>query len=239
MRHAGVCLVVLIGAVPRLASAHIHLTNPLAHTDAGLGDQKEQHCGTPTWVRADHPERTTVLPAGGTIMVTWMETINHSGHFRIAFQPDGLEFGIPPVGAGAGGFPDVNQEGMTLGDGTVVLADFIADGTLSKEVTLPDVTCTNCTLQFIQVMYDNPPYTTDAMSNDIYFNCADVTLTRNVPDASVPPPAPDAAPQNPGDPDAGIVGEGPITGGCDVAGTSGILTLLAAVGLTRRRRTAH
>ncbi|MBW2225541.1 MAG: hypothetical protein JRF54_15365, partial [Deltaproteobacteria bacterium] len=41
-------------------------------------------------------------------------------------------------------------------------------------VTLPDITCDNCTLQMIQVMYDKRLYTT--LGNDIYYQCADLVL---------------------------------------------------------------
>src|SRR5687768_12996314 len=129
-------LFVLGGAllVPSIAAAHIHLTYPLHHTDSLTGDQKSEHCGTPGWDRAAHPDRTTVLLPGATITVTWLETINHPGHYRIAFQPDGQLFTRPPAGDGPpAGFPSLDQTGQTMPDGSIILADFIADGTLSAD----------------------------------------------------------------------------------------------------------
>src|SRR5690349_15823410 len=112
----------LLGAlvVPGVADAHIHLTNPLSRTDLPTGDQKEQHCGVLNGTRTD---RVTTYQPGQTITVTWQETINHPGHFRIAFQPNGDIFGIPPATAGSCGqpcppnvpncnYPDVGQEGV-------------------------------------------------------------------------------------------------------------------------------
>src|SRR5437868_5208198 len=100
MRAAGIALV-LATVAPGIAAAHIHLTFPMSRTDSLLGEQKDQYCGLTTYVRADHPERTNTFPPGATITVTWMETVNHPGHFRIAFQPDGEVFGIPPASTNA------------------------------------------------------------------------------------------------------------------------------------------
>lgn len=233
MRSAVLASVLLLAAsAPALA--HIHLTAPLARTDSQTGDQKEQHCGVPNQVR--DPARVTTFAPGATITVTWLETIDHPGYFRIAFQPNGQVFGIPPAGAGAGGFPTVNQEGVDATNQSIVLKDRIADGTLSTTVTLPNMECANCTLQFIQVMTDSPPYTIDALSNDIYFNCADITLstTPGAPDAG-PGAGPDAGA---GGPDAGTGGTGSVDGGCSTSGGGGLAGTALLVGLfaLRRRR---
>lgn len=98
------------------AFAHIHLTNPLSRTDNVQGDpQKNGHCGDPAYSRAANPTRTTVMPPGATITVTWAETINHPGHFRIAFQPNGDTFSLPPIGTAVGNYPSAaeDQTGMT------------------------------------------------------------------------------------------------------------------------------
>lgn len=162
-------------AWPSIATAHIHLTYPLSRTDDPLGEQKAQHCGTSNSDR--NPDRVTTFAPGQTITVTWDETIDHNGHFRIAFNPDGDTFGIPP-----------EMEVSTEGTDPLVLKDLIADGTSSAEITLPNIECDNCTLQFIQVMYDKPPYTTDEDSDDIYFNCADLRLTNTPGDPMTPAP---------------------------------------------------
>ena len=225
---------VLILAASGPAFAHIHLTAPLGRTDSMTGDQKEQHCGVANQVR--NPARVTTFTPGQTITVTWLETINHPGHYRIAFQPNGSIFGIPPAGAGAGGFPTVNQEGVDATNQSIVLKDRIPDGTLSTTVTLPNMECANCTLQFIQVMTDKPPYTVDALSDDIYFNCADITLSNT-------PAAPDAGPgagpdAGAGGPDAGSGGGGSVDGGCSTSGGGGLAgtALLAGLFALRRRR---
>jgi hypothetical protein len=69
-----------------------------------------------------------------------------------------------------------------------VLLDLILDKGAGERnyvetVTLPNLTCDNCTLQVIQVMYDKEPYETPG--NDIYYQCADLVLREGAapPDA--------------------------------------------------------
>ncbi len=202
------------------------------------GDQKAQHCGVDGQVRTN---RVTTFSPGETITVTWLETVNHPGWYRIAFQPNGSVFGIPPASNGPAGngtasnFPTLNQEGPDVG-GSIVLKDRIPDGTLTTTVTLPNVECANCTLQFIQVMTDKPLYTVDALSDDIYFNCADITLSNGAPmvDAGPVQPGADAGadPMNPG-------GSSDTSGGCATTGGTGLAAGLSLLGLAiagRRRR---
>ena len=226
-----------------VASAHIHLTYPLSRTDDTTGDpQKTEHCG-------GTPGRTARVQAfrpGDTITVTWAETINHPGWFRIAFQPNGETFGIPPAGTTGCRYPDVQpcpnngvpnypstagQEGPDAANGSIVLKDMIADGMLSQSITFPNMECENCTLQLIQVMTDKHPYTVDAQSDDIYFNCSDITLSNTAPiiDAGVP---------TGGDGGGGNNGGGDASGGCSTGGGLGIGAGLALIGLVRRRRRA-
>ncbi|MGE0548861.1 MAG: SCE4755 family polysaccharide monooxygenase-like protein [Kofleriaceae bacterium] len=208
---------VVLSATP--AAAHIHLTSPLARTDSATGDQKSQHCGVTGQAR--NPDRVTTFRPGETITVTWEETIDHPGHFRIAFQPNGDVFGIPPAGNGPpAGFPSLDETGMTDAAGATILKDFIPDGTLTTQVTLPNIECDTCTLQFIQVMTDKPPYTVNDASDDVYFNCADITLSNSAPTV-----------------DAGTSGgAGETTGGCASSNPGGLFALFAVGLLVRRRR---
>lgn len=229
-------LVVGLLAIPAgVADAHIHLLEPLSRTDNAQGDpQKQQHCGDPATTRI--ATRVTTFKPGQTITVKWAETIPHPGYFRISFQPNGEMFRIPKPD-GATGFPKEDLTGMVDpdGSGSIILKDQIADGTTQIDVTLPDMECSNCTLQFIQVMTDKAPYTTDLNSDDIYFNCADITLAKDAPDAGMQPT-----------PDAGVdegggnnnAGNGEISSSCSTGNATGlgVLALLGLVGLRRRRR---
>lgn len=246
MKRVGVAGLLLILGLSTSAFAHIHLTNPLSRTDNVQGDpQKNGHCGDPAYSRAANPTRTTVMPPGATLTITWAETIQHPGWFRIAFQPNGDTFPLPPNGTGVGNFQAAteSQTGMTdAATGAMILADMIPDGTLSTQITLPNMECTNCTLQFIQVMTNSPPYervaTQAAGNNDLYFNCADVTLQAG---ASMPPDPmmPDAGVGGGGD-DAGTNNGGTteVTGGCSTtnSSTTALFGLALLVGVRRRRR---
>lgn len=241
-------IVVAFVLLPQLAIAHIHMTFPEARTDALTGDQKVEHCGTVNWVRADHPDRNNVFLPGSTITVTWLETINHPGHYRIAFQPNGEVFGVPqpaaglckgsiacPVGVTNCEFPAVNQEGTDPVNGSIVLKDLIADGMLSTQITLPNIECANCTLQVIQLMTDKCPYTANAQSDDIYFKCADITLSASAPDAG-PQPGVDAGPTGPDAGNANNPDAGGGCGGCSTGASGGFAVVAFLAGLRRRRR---
>ena len=90
----------------------------------------------------------SVFKPGQTITVSWDETINHPGHYRISFDSNGT------------GFPDPKSF-TDYDSGPTDLVDNIADkngGAYTQQVTLPNISCMNCTLQVIQVMTDKPPY---------------------------------------------------------------------------------
>ena len=116
------------------------------------------------------------------LTVKWLKTVEHPGHYRISFDNDGTDFFIPP-----------NATATTVGMDPTVMIDLIPDvqgnfpiqGRMyTKDITLPNIECTNCTLQLIQLMTDKPPYTTTTTSDDIYFQCADIMLSNSAP----PPP---------------------------------------------------
>jgi hypothetical protein len=162
------------------AAAHLALLYPPSR----YGDSvlKEGPCGIAGGARSDN---VTELAAGAQIEVVWDEYVNHPGHFRIAFDSDGDDDFVDP--ACLSGCNTRTPEIATYSNASVLL-DGIADtpdgGRGSAVVTLPDVECTRCTLQVIQVMYDKPPYTMGG--NDIYYQCADLVLRRDVPPEACP-----------------------------------------------------
>jgi MYXO-CTERM domain-containing protein len=200
--------------VPHLAEAHIKLMYPVGRwLESGQGDpQKSKPCGgealggkaaTPTKMR-------TKLKPGSTISVTFSETIHHPGHFRIAFDDDGDDAFTEPTSA-----TDIVDPPMMP-----VLKDNLfpnhQQGQLMKvDVTLPNITCANCTLQVIQVM-------TEGGGATMYHHCADLELTNDMggggsgADAGTSAPSSDAA-SSPGGLDASVA---PGTGG-SYGGTGG------------------
>ncbi|HLU65424.1 MAG TPA: SCE4755 family polysaccharide monooxygenase-like protein [Kofleriaceae bacterium] len=239
----------LVGAAAP-ALAHVQLRAPLQRTSS----QKSGPCGATGSVRGT---AVCTFRPGQTITIAFDETVEHPGHFRIAFDPDGQDF-VDPVTP-----DDINNSPEVLLDDIPDRDVRGADPSYTQVITLPDVECDNCTLQLIQVMTDKPPF---GDGNDLYYQCADIVLSADAPEtpeAGCLPGAvgdpPDAGPGGGGDgdsdgdgepagSDAGIGADGDGTrtgaaGGCAAAGggsTGGALALLLAFGaLARRRRRAR
>lgn len=207
-------------AAPSVAAAHIQMVNPAPRSLT----QKTRPCGPVSSTRGPN---VTVLAPGAMLEVRWNETINHPGYYRISLDLDGQDFTIPPA-----------PGNTTLNTNVVMdMIPDVANPAYRFMIQMPNLTCENCTLQVIQLMTDKPPYTTDANSDDIYFQCADIAL-RNPgtldagTDAAV---APDAA-QN----SDGGVGADEVTGGCGCRTShpqpAGIALALLVLGISTRRR---
>ena len=165
---SGGLLAFMVLAAP--AQGHVRLVSPAARYPIpdreDSSNLKNGPCGVTGDARTTDPSRVTTFTPGETITVEFIETINHPGHFRIAFDDDGQDDFQEPAS-----FTDI-QATPTL----PVLLDGIEDqdgGTYTVQVTLPDIECSNCTLQLIQVMTERPPY---GDGNDLYFQCADIVL---------------------------------------------------------------
>jgi Synergist-CTERM protein sorting domain-containing protein len=203
---------------PALAAAHVRITSPTPRSQDQL---KQRHCGQTGSTRAN----IQMYKPGAPLHLVWDEYVVHPGWFRVSFQQNGDAFEIPPASNGVNGsgavsnYPTEDLTGKTdSGTGSLIIADRIKHGTLSLDLTLPDVECDSCTLQLIQMMTDKPPYATDTTSDDIYFACVDLVLSASAPDH---PPGEDGTASS---------------GGCSAAGGPSALLALAALGLVRRRR---
>lgn len=139
------------------ASAHIAMTVPAVRTV----DQKTGPCGAAGSTRGAN---VTTFAPGETITMEWDETVDHPGHYRIAFDDDGNDFQNP------------NNPNDDF-PGTLVepIVDKVG-GHYTQEFTLPTTPCDNCTLQLIQVMTTSVPY------NSFYFQCADIRIEGDAPD---------------------------------------------------------
>jgi hypothetical protein len=164
----------LVLGLPLGASAHLALTMPASRY--GPDTLKTGPCGRSGGERTDI---VSYFEPGETIEVRWEEYVDHPGHYRVAFDPDGDDDFVDP--------PTM----MDFYSNEAVLLDGIEDGDRSKReysvmVTLPDIECDNCTLQVIQVMYDKTPY--EVGDDDIYYQCADLILrVGGVPDGGMNP----------------------------------------------------
>ena len=121
------------------------------------------------------PKKTTptTFSPGQTITVSFEETVNHPGYYRIAFSP-------------------ANDQGFSNN----ILLDNIQDTKdtetplphfFSASITLPMQPCDACTLQLIQVMTDSNP-----SSN--YYSCSDIKLVDGGGTTPPPPPPPPPSP---------------------------------------------
>jgi len=164
------------------AFAHIDLLEPeaRAHGTAARGDTdvddnsnlKNGPCGQVVTGRTD---RVATYAAGETITVRVREENAHVSYIRVSIDLDGEDF---PLRAQAPPGPETQEvaaaEEAALGsDGllAVVREGNDVPGFVHEiDVTLPEQTCTSCTLQVLQFMYDDP-------AAPFYFQCADLVIT--------------------------------------------------------------
>jgi hypothetical protein len=198
------------------ALAHIDLLEPeaRAHGTAASGDTdiddnssiKNAPCGQLTTGRTDRVAR---YAPGETIRIRVREENAHESYLRVALDLDGNDF---PLRAQFPGGPETQAEAAAaeaaLGAEWLLLVyreDNDSAGFVHElEVTLPERSCTACTLQVLQYMYDDPgaPY---------YFQCADLVIAEDADAGALPVDA----------------GQGPTstppaaTGGSSGAGTGG------------------
>lgn len=107
-----------------------------------------------------------VLASGSQVRVDWQETIQHPGYYEIYFSAAG----------------DANFVKIATIQDTQNLSNDLPHN-FSTTVTLPTGTCTDCTLQLVQVMTENNPPT-------MYYSCADIELANVAPPAPTPVPTP-------------------------------------------------
>jgi Lytic polysaccharide mono-oxygenase, cellulose-degrading len=167
LRFALAACAAALGLGPAPASAHIQIGTPLQRDS----EQKIGPCGGSNGVRG---QNVCSYRPGATIQVTWDETIEHPGHFRISFDQDGEDDFVNPAG-----YEDFDTGPSVLLDNIPDRQVFGGDSSYSQQITLPNVECDNCTLQLIQVMTDKPPY---GDGNDIYYQCADIVLSSTAPE---------------------------------------------------------
>jgi hypothetical protein len=133
------------------AAAHIELSEPRNR----YNEQKLGPCGRGGG-EDGRTDRFTRYAPGERITVRFTETIDHEGSFIIAFDDDGAD-----------------EEDFAAN--VLLTAPDPADAlqrSWAFDVTLPDVTCTNCTLRLQQVMTTSPT----PQPADLYFQCADLVL---------------------------------------------------------------
>jgi hypothetical protein len=214
----GLFAAALLLAAPGVAHAHFALVEPPAFSEqdnSGL-PEKSAPCGQ---ADPDTPMvptgAVTTFEAGETITITIDEKIFHPGHYRVALGDDMASLPAEPTvmydaAQNCGSAEIQARDGAVLLDGALPHeAAFAAPQ--SFQVTLPDRTCTGCTLQVIQFMAG---HSQNVPGGCFYHHCATITI----------------APRMEGDGDA--------SGGCSSSGGGGIVFAgLLVLPLAARRRT--
>jgi MYXO-CTERM domain-containing protein len=244
------------------AAAHISVEQAGTHESRyGDAEIKDAPCGKAGGGRGTHVY--TYAP-GETITLKVKEYIPHPGYFRIAFDKDGDDDFIDPVsiealdpnrgcpyapGDNCGpGMQDFYNTPAVLMDNLNPHVTAAFGEEYSWEVELPDVECTNCTLQLIQVMEDTIHGNYDTVPGqgglpDVYHQCIDMVLERAP--GSEPPPADGGAGDGHDHDHDADEGGSDDDGGCAVSpgsatgapGMSAVTAaLVALLGLRRRRR---
>jgi hypothetical protein len=127
----------------------------------GTAVDPDRKCNVPAAQSHDPNRSNNVTPfeAGSTITIRMEEYVNHSGRFRVAFDPDGADL------------TDFNSNIL------LDVADDKGAQVYEFQVKLPDMTCENCTLQVIQDMNGNTTTPVqDPAPDSTYYTCADIRL---------------------------------------------------------------
>jgi hypothetical protein len=142
-------------ALPALAHTRVKDPPPIG----GADDLKLGPCGCSFAPGSTNPCPTTypvtTLEAGSLVNVTWTETVNHDGMFRVAFSTKTPE-AVTESDLDAGMVWEGTDTNMT------------APADISEVVTVPNTPCDKCTLQVRQFM--------EGSVNPYYFSCAAVKI---------------------------------------------------------------
>jgi MYXO-CTERM domain-containing protein len=185
-------VVALMGSAS--AEAHLDLLSPPARAMGQEGDGtqlKNKPCGQSSNARTT--DRVTKLQGGRRLDILIKEYIDHPGYFAVAFDPDGDDsFPFPRAGTDLLDVETDDPKAQFPVDGKSVLgvradkdgncAGENAEHTCSIPITVPNLSCRNCTLQVTQMMYDSVGDHNEA--NDLYYQCADIEIEQSESETS-------------------------------------------------------
>jgi MYXO-CTERM domain-containing protein len=229
----------ILGTALPSADAHINLTWPLPRFGFTNVDQKVGPCGS-----GNASGDVIELEPGSELTVSWTETVNHPGQFRIALDMTGSDAFADPV----------SENDMDVAGNVIAYLPDDGGNNFAHTFTLPDTECEGCVIQVIQVMTDKlgNGYGGYPSNDDLYYWCADIALKQGAGMGTTSSSGAGAGGTGPtGGTGAGGAGEGAGNsgmdggddgGGCSIAagGRSGsrawLMLGLAAAWLGRRRR---
>jgi len=233
------------------AGAHSLLMNPPPVTNDdnaksgpcgcyfGAGPEDPTEDTTAAACPADY--KTTSLDAGTKLQVTWKETVNHTGKFRVALSTKPINLAT---------HADLDAAVLYEADDT----NTVSGGLVSTTITVPDTPCTNCVIQLRQFMAGaTKPY---------YYSCAAINIASASGSSSSSSGSGSSSSGGVGGMGGGsgtggdsgnenVIGAGPapldephVSGACSVSESSGgsstslWLTLAGLFVLTRRRKSS-
>ncbi len=151
--------------MPQLVFGHARLKNTV-FSDGQVLQPRNTLDGIKTGPCGGYPRTAgTILKPGQTIQVNWEETIDHPGYYRVYFS-------------------SANESSFQMLAEIQDTATGPTPHPFSTMVTLPNVTCDQCTLQLIQYMTENPA------APSLYYSCADIRLTNASSTSNAPTSAP-------------------------------------------------
>jgi hypothetical protein len=100
--------------------------------------------------------KTTPLVPGSKLQVTWKETVNHTGKFRVALSTKPINLVTRA---------DLDAAVLYEADDT----NTVSGGLVSTTITVPDTECTNCVIQLRQFM--------SGAAKPYYYTCAAIDIT--------------------------------------------------------------
>ncbi len=150
---------------PRAAAAHTLLVNPppLSADDNAksgpcgcyFGAGPEDPADDTTAAQCPANYTTTELVAGSQLTVSWKETVQHDGTFRLAIAPLPVD-GVVKADLNAGVLYEKTD------------TNTVAGATITATITVPSEPCASCTLQLRQLMTGS--------TNPYYWSCAAIKI---------------------------------------------------------------
>ncbi|MFO0761932.1 MAG: SCE4755 family polysaccharide monooxygenase-like protein [Byssovorax sp.] len=165
LRIPSAALAIALSLTAGAASAHSLLVNPPPLTSDdnaksgpcgcyfGAGPEDPNDDGSPSPCPGNFPK--TDLVAGEQITVSWKETVNHDGAFRLAISTQPVD-GVVKADLNAGVVYDQPDTNSTSG------------ATINAKITVPLTPCESCTLQLRQTM--------NGAAKPYYWSCASIRI---------------------------------------------------------------
>lgn len=184
---------IVLATLTSVVDAHFALISPAASlVQDRLGDpQKIGPCGgvsaNPARGTGANPGvasgAVTNVKGGSSLRVLVNEAIFHPGHYRIALARTAAELPKDPVVTTKVGEQGARSESAEIQNPPV--APVLADGlwvhterpmqNWQTDIEIPNISCPNCMLQVIQVMFNHPGIAVDG--GFIYHHCAVLNIT--------------------------------------------------------------